>query len=283
MSTRTTPEERRAARARYPTRLVPLAEQDFDPERKELKSELSSAAQSSDLTSAQTAAIAALNQLMRADYGRGFRGMMLCQAEPALPSALHHRVEQFRRRFHAQLDEYRTRREAEFAKLRQQLAPLRAQHLGRSEFGELMAIDLRLDELRYALRPIWIFASRPPSAPQPESALLLDARDAQFRVRFRRDDFECWLSGTQVVLRPSDSVPLDELNVPHPDDAIGGSPLTESSRVVEEETLLCYRGNMWHPVKVVDVSPFGVVVHWDGLSSDQDRVEPRMRLRYGTQ
>ena len=145
-----------------------------------------------------------------------------------------------------------------------------------------MAIDLRLDELRYPLRPVWIFAFRQPRVPQPEGALLLDVRDDQFRVRFRRDGREEWLGHEQVLLRPSERAEIEELKVRPPEDGTG-SPLLKDSLVSEGDALLCFRGNMWHPVTAVDVSPFGVVIHWDGLGADQDRIEPRTQLRRGAQ
>jgi hypothetical protein len=55
--------------------------------------------------------------------------------------------------------------------------------------------------------------------------------------------------------------------------------VTEQTALHEGQTLMAYRNNTWYPVSVVDLSPFGVVISWQGFRESSVQFEPRSRLR----
>lgn len=263
------------------------AEERFLPERQQLREVLLRTASAPNLSGEQSQAVAAVLHLLDADYGKGFRGMMLCEADRSLPAEVFTRVAEFCERFRVQLDAYRRWRDNERDKLAAELKPLRWQHRDRSEFGELMAIDMRFSELAGPLRPLWIFAKRVADAPRPEPALLTDVGQTDYRIRFVRDGQEAWLPRAQVLLAPASGGPSSDDGLSRAGGLapVGGPgvQLDNDTKLQPGESVLCHRGGKWIAVTVIDVSPFGAVIHWEGMPDELDELEPRTSLRRNAQ
>ena len=258
--------------------LLRAAEQAFAPQRSALLAELSDAAISAELTEEQKNAARKMLAHLQADYGQGFRGLMLFEVDERLPSKFTEHANNFYRRFHDALDALKLRRESELAKIKQELAKLQAELLRDRQFVELFAIDLRLEQLRQYVRPLWIFAVRDSTAQHPENALLLDVSDDRYLVSFAIDRKEHWLTRQQLWLRPTPELQPRIFLTPVP--AIGpGTPLGEDDALEQGDGLLCFRQGIWHPVTIVDTSPFGVVIQWDGYPDSSTQIEPREKLR----
>jgi hypothetical protein len=254
------------------------AERSFQPQRDALLGRVQAALRADEATKAERQGLIGLQTLLEADYSKGLRGLMLVEPDADLPARLRDEVAAFCKAHQAEVVRLQANRAMELAALEKVLAPVRESHLKNGQFAELMLIDIRLRELEQVLRPLRILARRAPGVTWPEEVLLLDVRDQRYRVRFMRDEHDAWLPRSQVLLRPSTITIRDELAVPTP--ATGpGRPVTEQTALHEGQTLMAYRNNTWYPVSVVDLSPFGVVISWQGFRESSVQFEPRNRLR----
>lgn len=257
---------------------VRTAERAFQSRRAALLASLKAALQKRDANETEARAVQSLVTLLEADYGKGFRGLMLLEVNPQLPKALREEVSALSEAYQAELARLRADRAAQLGRLKELLAPLREVHLNNGEFTELVAIDIRLDELGQILRPLRILARREPGVEWPEEAWLLDVRGSDFQVRFVRDKHEVWLPREQVLLRRP-ATRLREDLAGKPTAGGPGVQLTDQTVLRAGQTLMGYHNQAWHPVTVVDVSPFGVEITWQGFRHDTSQLVPRSRLR----
>lgn len=253
------------------------AERAFQPKRDALQRQLRTAASEPSLTPTERQAIGSLEKLLQADYGKGFRGLMLLEVDAALPSAVRQEVKAFRTAYRTELARMRSQRAEQLTELQQRLAPERKTLLEKGEFGRLFAIDVRLEDVKEIVRPLRILAHRDPGIEWPEEALLLDVRDGEYSVRFLRDEHEAWLPAAQVLLKPSSATRRVEL-AGRVAETGPGTPLGDDTPLREGQTLMAYHHQAWHPVTVVDVSPFGAVITWQGFL-DSPQLKPRDQLR----
>lgn len=253
------------------------AERAFQPKRNALQRQLRTAASEPSLNLTERQAVEWLEKLLQADYGKGFRGLMLLEVDAALPRAVRQEVEAFRTAYRTELARMRSQRAEQLTELQQRLAPERKTLLEKGEFGPLFAVDVRLEDVKEIVRPLRILAHRDPGIEWPEEALLLDVRDDGYRVRFLRDEHEAWLPGAEVLLNLSSAARRVELAGRVPETG-PGTPLGDDTPLQDGQTLMAYHHQAWHPVTVVDVSPFGAVITWQGFF-DNPQLKPRNQLR----
>lgn len=295
--------------------LLSVAERGFQTERTKIVAQLNAVRNDGTPREQQLAAVADLHQLLQSDYGRGFRGMMLCEVDTALPLLLQQSVSEMLKRYQAALALLKSQHAAELRQLRMVLEPARSRHLELREFGPLIAIDMQLEEAKLLFKPLRIFAYRPalPQSPQshnkfpaakfansdsknndsklsdsklsdlridvsvdPEDALLIEHSNGRYHVRFLSDRHEAWLPRAAVLLKPTSGMLRDQLRLPVPADG-PGEAVSQSTRL--EGAAVCISGNGWQPVTVVDVSPFGAVIHWYGAYEGHTQIQPRSHLR----
>ncbi|MCC6510065.1 MAG: hypothetical protein IT423_13240 [Pirellulaceae bacterium] len=222
---------------------------------------------------------AKLLELFSAPYGQDLRGLMLCQDDPQLPAELRQAVMQLKQQYDTQLKSVQTDQQQLLSALQQRLAPLKMEHLRLRDFAALMAIEIRVAEVSALWRPLRIFARRFPKLMRYEDAHLCQSRDDQFLVEFLADGTVAWLDREQVLLEPTPGKLSPSMRHTTPIDG-PGIPVGPTTKL--EGIIICHTARGWEPVVVVDESPFGVVIHWEGVREPTYILQQRENMRIET-
>jgi hypothetical protein len=225
------------------------------------------------------ARVAKLLELFSAPYGQDMRGLMLCQDDPQLPAELRQAVMQLKQQYEAQLKSVQADQQQMLSALEQRLAPSKMEHLRLRDFAALMAIEIRVAEVSALWRPLRIFARRFPKLMRYEDAHLCQSRNDQFLVEFLADGRVSWLGREQVLLEPTPGKLSPNMRQITPMDGPGKlvGPTTKL-----EGMIICHTARGWEPVVVVDESPFGVVIHWQGVREPTYILQQRENMRIET-
>ncbi len=224
--------------------------------------------------------------LLRADYGRGLRGLMLLPSHESLPDKVASKLLELKNEFDAHSKRLRSEHNDLRTELNQVLAPKRQELLQRGSFAELAAIDYRLQKESFWITSIRVFARRTPRVGAMEAAELCDVDNDRYAIRYVVDQSLSWLPRSEIIF---DRIEVKDANaelwLPNDktysalDNAGKARPAVETFDFDIGQEIQALYGKDWHNVVVEDVSPFGVLIRWEDMGKQNMQLLPRNRVR----
>lgn len=259
--------------------------------RKALISKLKVEAKRKDLSEDETTALETTVVFLDADYSQGLRFLPLFKEDRKLPETAGTTVAEFVTATNALTLAMTKEHQAAWEALNEELKTLRKALAKKGEFESAFVVLEQTPNLKRVFEPISVKAARG-SSPDPHyvwDAELLEVNGGKYLIRFKQGSGETeWVARDRFQVgavasgpfaaaarrpQPPAGFPTNQ-NQPPP-----GDPVTNTTKLKKGEKLLINHVGRWVPVTVLDLTPAGVKIHWDGWPDTWDQVVDRSRLR----
>ena len=267
--------------------LLATAQRELEPLRNRSIELAQASIRDRQLSEEQRGAALAIAELLRAPYGRGLRGIMLCKASQELPDELRVSVRSLLQAFVKKVDQLQPAHARLLRDLDTRLEGSRRERLAKLKLEEQMVIDLQLAETTHLIQPLRVRANRSSRTNLFEDARLIELREDdeqyRYRVEFLIDGTMQWVDESQLTTHMPERTKsmADTLALASGPGELANDETDFSAGQVFAISARSPFG--WKPVTVVDESALGVAVRWHGTAEPIEFYFPRHELRIVTQ
>ena len=270
------------------------ADKEEETLRKALMSKLKEESKRKDLSEDETTALEETIDFLDADYSEGLRFLQVFKANRKLPKEAAAAVAEFVTATNALAVALSKEHLAAWEPLNDELKSVRMALAKKGEFESAFVVLDETPNLKRVFEPISVKAARG-SSPIPHyawDAELLEVKGNQYLIRYKqggmgagewvtRDGFRFGVeSGDPIAAAAAASRPQPPPGFPTArNQPPPGDPVTKTTKLKKGQKLLISYAGSWSPVTVLDLTPAGVKIHWDGWSDTWNEVVERSRLR----
>ncbi len=208
-------------------------------------------------------------RFLYADYTAGLRGLQLFQVSEDLPREALMAVKQFVEKTAELRNDLAARHNSAFQELTQKQKAVRVELIQQKDyvnaFGAMACVEL----LKPLFDPILVLADKESNLLKARMAEVLDVQDGKVLVRFNGLTEAEWCPRSTVFYAPEDFPAIRPEEIEIPRSLTSGTPVTPNLQLRPGQQVLAASGPFWTEARIVEVSPFGIKVHWDPTNGNR--------------